>query len=238
VVRPFGRLGENISVREFDQGALQFHHGIQAEELVGSGIDADGDGIANEATVGEVSVLHIFQVTLPHPRQEANVTNTVDVGETRFNDLGCANCHIPQLETESEYLRLGFPEVATDPFANEYFSVNLTRPSPGFDSNGNGGVVVPLYADLKHHDMGPGLAEPSGNSVFTTARLWGVGDTAPYLHDGRAPDIHTAIMYHGGEAAGARANYEALTKSEQYEVLEFLRSLRGPVNPNRGLYGM
>jgi CxxC motif-containing protein (DUF1111 family) len=151
------------------------------------------------------------------------------------NDLGCANCHIPQLETDSEILPLGFPEVATDPFANEYFSVNLTRAVPGFESNGNGGVIVPFYADLRHHDMGPGLAEPSGNSTFTTARLWGVGDTAPYLHDGRAPDLHSAIIAHGGEAQQARDNYAALDEDGQYQVLAFLRTLRGPSEPNTDL---
>ena len=43
VVRPFGRTGCCATVREFDQGALQFHHGIQPAEIVGVGVDADGE---------------------------------------------------------------------------------------------------------------------------------------------------------------------------------------------------
>ncbi|MCX6021817.1 MAG: hypothetical protein NTZ05_08815, partial [Chloroflexi bacterium] len=34
--------------------------------------------------------------------------------------------------------------------------------------------------------------------VFKTKELWGVGDTAPYLHDGGAPTLDAAIRMHGG----------------------------------------
>jgi hypothetical protein len=55
VVRPFGRKGEFASVRDFDLGALEFHFGMQPVERVGEGVDADGDGVENEITTGEVS---------------------------------------------------------------------------------------------------------------------------------------------------------------------------------------
>ena len=68
---------------------------------------------------------------------------------------------------------------------------------------------VELYGDLKRHDMGADLAEQidekgTGASVFLTENLWGVGSTAPYLHDGRATTLAGAILVHGGDAA-ARA---------------------------------
>ena len=153
-----------------------------------------------------------------------------------FANIGCASCHIPQLDTYSTHLQLGFPEIDTEPFANEYFSINLTREFPGFEANGAGGIAVPLYADLKRHDMGEGLAEADGDATFTTARLWGIADTAPYLHDGRAPDLQTAIELHGGEAQAARDAFVQLGGDEQLAVLEFLRTLRTPESPNADLF--
>jgi hypothetical protein len=65
VVRPFCRKGEFIPVHAFDVEALQFHMGMQAQELVGelvgsASADADLDGVTDEVLVGELSVMHIF----------------------------------------------------------------------------------------------------------------------------------------------------------------------------------
>ena len=71
-----------------------------------------------------------------------------------------------------------------------------------FRGNSSGGVTIELFADLKRHDMGEGLKESfnllsnRANREFTTARLWGVADTAPYLHDGRALILEEAILMH------------------------------------------
>lgn len=51
-VRPFGRKGGNHTIRDFDRSAMPFHMGIQPVEVVGEGIDGDGDGITDELTVG------------------------------------------------------------------------------------------------------------------------------------------------------------------------------------------
>ncbi len=71
VVRPFGRKGDNFSMRDFDRGAMQFHFGIQPVEVVDpdevGGVDEDGDGVTDEIGVVEMSVLHVFDVTNPVP---------------------------------------------------------------------------------------------------------------------------------------------------------------------------
>jgi hypothetical protein len=106
-----------------------------------------------------------------------------------------------------------------------------------FEPNGRGGAIVRSYSDLKRHDMGAGLAEsaPDGEpldatvsipgNVFRTRELWGVGSTAPYLHDGRATTIEEAILEHGGEAAAARDDFRALPASAQADLLAFLNNL-------------
>lgn len=94
----------------------------------------------------------------------------------------------------------------------------------------DGNVLVRLYGDLKWHDMGPGLAENideagNGASVWKTRELWGVGNTGPWLHDGRATTLHEAIDWHGGEAQSSRDAYLALQHADQKNLINFLNSL-------------
>jgi CxxC motif-containing protein (DUF1111 family) len=63
---------------------------------------------------------------------------------------------------------------------------------------------------------------------WLTRSLWGLADTAPYLHDGRAPSVHTAILLHGGQAQEARDNYAALSQEDQGALRVFLMSLTRP----------
>jgi CxxC motif-containing protein (DUF1111 family) len=124
--------------------------------------------------------------------------------------------------------------VPEDPGANVFYEVDLSRTPARFDRTREGGLVVPLFADLKRHDMGPELAESFGNELdpfFTTARLWGVADTAPYLHDGRATTVSEAILLHGGEAEAARNAFAGASQSDRDQLLLFLQSLRTPAAP-------
>lgn len=238
-VRPFGRKGEFTSVRAFDIGALQFHMGMQAEEAVGTGNDPDGDGVTDEVLIGELSVMHIFGVTLERPIEVARKNLAVRQGRFLFGNSGCASCHTPFMQTDSKTLKLSFPEVTTDPDANVYYSIDLSSSTPGFRKNNAGGVKVGLFSDLKRHDMGPELAETTGNpgidEEFITPRLWGIADTAPYLHDGRALTLRDAIEAHGGEGQFAADNFGLLSAAGQVQLLTFLNSLRTPKNPAQGI---
>lgn len=238
VVRPFGRKGENFSMRDFDRVAMQFHFGMQPVEVVGEHVDADGDGVVNEVTAVEMSALHVFDVSNPVPVIERLGDEGV-AGFGHFLDSGCADCHRPVLKTRSRHLPLSFPEVPEDPWANVYAEIDLVevgfKPVPGED-----GVFVPLFADLKRHDMGEGLRETFSrgeipNADFTTARLWGVADTAPYLHDGRATTLTQAIEAHGGDAQTARDAFMQLSNEDRAQVIAFLGRLRTPENPNEEL---
>ena len=232
VVRPFGRKGQFTTTREFDVGALRFHFGMEPVEDVGQDFDHDGDGVINEITVGELSALNIWVATRPAPRALA-LNKEAARGFELFKEIGCAYCHIPTLQTNSRKLSFSFPEVAENPTQNVFYEVDLVK-KPGFKPSKQGGIEVPLFADLKRHDMGPALAEnfhladDSVNSRFTTARLWGVADSGPYLHDGRALTITDAILLLGGEAQPSRDNFVALSQADKDAVLAFLYSLRAP----------
>ncbi len=238
VVRPFGRKGEFISTRQFDQGAMRFHMGMEPVEIVGDGVDNDNDGVVNEILIGEMSALHIFGTNLERP-EVRDPNNLTPAGSALFESIGCAECHTPFLDTYRSVLPYSFPEVENDPFINVYYAADLDNGPAEFDGNALGGIRVPLFSDLKIHDMGPGLAESTGApdaAEFITARLWGVADTAPYLHDGRALTLTEAIEAHGGEGAAASANFSALQDPDKVLLLDFLRTLRTPINPSVELF--
>ena len=105
------------------------------------------------------------------------------------------------------------------------------------------GAVVNMFSDLKRHRMGNDLAEQidevgTGADTFITRGLWGIGSTAPYLHDGRATTLTEAILYHTGASETTtfggrtvqtpnftRLNFQNLSTSDQQALLAFLDNL-------------
>ena len=119
-----------------------------------------------------------------------------------------------------------------------------------FKKDSSGRAIVELYGDLKRHAMGPRLAEPvneiAGDDVtpipvsprnrhtpdtFMTESLWGVGSTAPYMHDGRATTLAEAIIEHAAtgdtvsEARFSRAAYLNRSTGEKRDLIAFLQNL-------------
>jgi CxxC motif-containing protein (DUF1111 family) len=141
------------------------------------------------------------------------------------------------MKTQSHTLAYSYPEIETNPGVNIFHSVDLTDELTQFEPSDDGGMLVRMFSDLKRHDMGPELAEDfqladsQRNHEFITAKLWGVADTAPYLHDGRALTLEEAIVLHGGEAEAARDAFLRLNSKEKNELLLFLRTLRNPRGP-------
>lgn len=93
-----------------------------------------------------------------------------------------------------------------------------------------GGVAA--YTDLLLHDIAPQDA-PVANREFgvlpteyRTPPLWGLRDTAPYLHDGSAESPEEAVLNgHHGEAQAARQAFGAADVNDRVALGEFLRSL-------------
>ena len=240
VIKPFGRKGEFATVREFDVGAASFHLGMQATELVGQGVDEDQDGIIDELTKGDLSALSIFNTTMNRPL-ESKRNSHEESGSEIFNNIGCSSCHVPELNTNTRILPYKFIGENQAPFDNAFYTVDLSKSPSDFKKNNQGGITVNLYSDLKHHYMGEALKESFSlatdrqNGEFITARLWGIADTAPYLHDGRALTLESAILLHnnpGSEAAVAGQNFKQLDEEGKLNLIRFLNTLRTPPRPN------
>jgi CxxC motif-containing protein (DUF1111 family) len=106
------------------------------------------------------------------------------------------------------------------------------------------GNVDGIYSDLLLHNMGeqlvgggsygeqplprPDSDEPPLPSEWRTPPLWGVADSGPYMHDGRANTLEEAIALHGGQGARSARHFASLTNSEKADLIGFLKTLRAP----------
>jgi len=249
-VRPFGWKGHSANLRDMVEESLQIHQGLISKRIhlaikdgtldgtpYGNGpwYDIDEDGVSLEIDSGMLTTVvgYLAQLEVPvtRPPKDPGLIDLFAAGRTRFDAIGCASCHVPALELADP----NFDATAGADTERPPFLINVARDGDGPKvepkyANAGTSYLVHLFSDLKRHDMGEALASPSDQGsiparVYLTRPLWGLAETAPYLHDGRAPTLHEAIAYHGGEAAPARDAYLALDERERAGVRVFLTSL-------------
>lgn len=240
VVKPFGWKGEVATLRRFVEEAARIHFGVQAHTLalahkdapdpaaLGNGpwFDPDNDGVQRELEEGSITAgaiyLAMLEVPVVLPPFDPTLRERWARGSVLFDDAGCNSCHTRTLQMSlpvwDEY-----PDTTGGPPVKLELLVDGDAP--------RGSHVVELFSDLKRHDMGDELADtyasPSGlaRSVFLTRPLWGLAETGPFLHDGRALTLDEAIRAHGGEGATSRDLYLALEPAAQRDLTVFLLSL-------------
>ncbi len=232
VVKPFGWKGNVATLRDFVADGFQRHHGVQLAEakLPGRGTpwDRDQDGSPNELLDGMVTAmvtyLSLLEIPVMIPPIDPELRSAHGRGAARFESIGCASCHVPALTLGKAILEIG-KGLQVDLF------VDGEAPRPRTDAFDRDAVPIFLFSDLKRHAMGPGLADrrdhPSGVPAdqFLTRPLWGLADTGPWLHDGRAATLDDAILLHGGEAQDERDAFERLPPGAKAELRVFLTSL-------------
>jgi len=240
ILRPFIQKGVIASLRDFSNISMNHHHGMQSEELAGFNSDLDRDGIVNELTEGDITAITIFQATLDYSNNVFSDNNEIKdaqlKGKEVFNNIGCASCHMPTLPLKS----LMFVEPG--PFNTENsttlaesentFVVNLEDYVSKLDKDENGNYLIPIWSDLKRHDMGAKLdnERPLQKGVPTnywlTKKLWGFYSEPPFLHHGRANLLNDVIEMHLGDAKISSDAYFELDSIEQQYLIEFLKSFK------------
>jgi hypothetical protein len=249
-IRPFGWKGHQATLGDMAEESLHIHQGLlskRAQLAVRDGTldaaaygqgpwyDVDQDGVSLEIDSGMLTTVvgYLAQLETPimRPPRDPTLLDAWAAGRVRFDQLGCARCHVPTLELADPQLDA---RQSTDPeHASFVIDVAKDGDGPKIEPKYAGSVtsyLVHLFSDLKRHDMGDALASASPEGtipprVFLTRPLWGLAETAPYLHDGRAPTVHEAIVLHGGEAAPARDAYLALDDAGRASLRVFLASL-------------
>ncbi|HEV2990051.1 MAG TPA: di-heme oxidoredictase family protein [Candidatus Angelobacter sp.] len=150
-------------------------------------------------TVNFAAFMRLTAAPTPAPS-----TTSINNGRADFIAIGCALCHVQNHKTVPK--------------------ANIT---------GQSNVTYSPWSDFATHNMGTGLFDGvtqgnAGTQHFRSAPLWGVGQRAFFLHDGRTNNLITAIEDHfsnGSEANTAINNFNLLSASQQQDVLNFLRSL-------------
>jgi di-heme oxidoreductase (putative peroxidase) len=269
-VRPFFHHGGTITIREFVVGALNAEMGLQAVDpdlarasagervTTPSGMaldgsvdvieapptadptgDPDGDGVVNEIPTSLVDHLEFYLLNYFKPAAYEQ-TDSTRRGLRFFKNLGCAVCHIPDLQINRDR-RVADVETVYDPvngIMNNLFAIatplfNSLSDGSGFPALKQPGLqpflVRNIFTDFKRHDIGPAFYERNYDGTITrelmTTALWGVGTTAPYGHDGRSINLTEVILRHSGEAQAARDRFAHLASDRRSAVLEFLNSL-------------
>lgn len=223
-------------------------HAAEAVARLGPGdaFDPDADGVQSEVSEAQAVLLASYLSLLPVPQVRPPADPALAFawarGRALLDEVGCSECHRPVLRFTDDALTLrargGFDLSITLPLLSAGQDPRPRRVDFGADPDDTLPVGTPIFAftDLRRHDLGPALAEPVDEAlpdgggavpgaVWLTRPLWGLADTAPYLHDGRATTVHEAILWHGGEAQAARDAYAALPAAEQGALRMFLMSL-------------
>ena len=252
IVRPFGWKGHSATLRDIVKESFRLHLGILAladqqavrdgslpAGTIGDGpwYDADADGFNIEIEDGSISTMvgYLSQLEVPIimvPDDQA-LLDRFARGRAAFDEVKCAGCHVPALRlVESRVVT--YPE-QTEHAASLPVSIDVAREGlrpkiAPVDLPGSA-FLVELFSDLRRHDLGEELAAPHDQGSiparqWLTRPLWGLADTAPYLHDGRAPTIEDAILAHGGEARAARDAFAATSDDDRSALLVFLASLQ------------
>ncbi|MEC8749876.1 MAG: di-heme oxidoredictase family protein [Chloroflexota bacterium] len=240
ILRPFIQKGVIGTLRDFSNISMNHHHGMQSEELAGLNSDLDRDGIVNELTEGDITAVTIFQATLDFPdnifSENEEIKSAQLKGKEIFNNIGCASCHMPTLPLKSLMFVEPGPlntEISTTIVeSKKTLVVNLEDYVSKLDKDEDGNYLIPIWSDLKRHDMGSKLdnERPLQKGVPTnywlTKKLWGFYSEPPFLHHGRANLLNDVIEMHQGDAKISSDAYFELDSSEQQYLIEFLKSFK------------
>jgi hypothetical protein len=248
IIRPFHQAGNVISIRQFTNNAFNHHHGMQAEERFGIGVDADGDGFVNELTRADVTAVSVFQATMAVPgrvipRDQAT-EHAIHNGEAKFDQIGCTSCHMSSLPLISKGWMYTEPNPYNPPGNLRTgdappITIDLNSPDlpqPRLQEH-NGVTMVPAYTDLKLHriydpgspdceslDMNQSVFTP--NCAFLTSKLWGLANQFSFGHHGKYTTMREAVLAHSAEARLSRVAFQNLSAYDRDSIIEFLKSLQ------------
>jgi CxxC motif-containing protein (DUF1111 family) len=214
----FGWKAQTASLREFVLSAAAVELGLEVPGHAQAGdprvppLRAPGLDLSR----AECDALVAFVRSLPPPGS-LNAADPRDerarkAGRSLFKSIGCAECHVEKLgDVEGLYsdllLHVMSPELSD---TASYGAFLAAAPGPPVGARAAGRSV------------------PAREEEWRTPPLWGLRDSAPYLHDGRAGSLDDAIRLHGGEATAAARRYRQLSPRDRAQLQSFLLSLAAP----------
>ncbi len=214
-----GRFGwklEFASLNDFVKAACANELGLsnpgrsQATPLGKPGYQQPG----TDLTDAQCLLMTDFIRGLPAPTREiptdAVGAAQVDRGRTLFTEIGCADCHTEDLGPVKG--------IYSDNLLHD-MGVELES------STGYYGAIIP-QPSVRNDKFA--VSEQPTPGEWRTAPLWGVADSGPYLHDGRAATFEAAIELHGGEAIDVAARFKQASPADHEAIVAFLKTMKAP----------
>jgi hypothetical protein len=246
VIKPFGWKGREATIRRFIEGGFRVHFGMQTEPSVnnhcntpnvntfGNGPncqDPDGDGVTKEISDGQLSATSVYMALQEMPVRIPAATSAaqlrVNQGEALFNQVNCQACHTQNM-TINNPIRIERGDTTGGAGVTLNLATDMHEPRPALV---NGTMTVEIWSDFRRHNMGVEDCDSKnfnqiGACFFMTPPLWGIADTGPFLHDGRAKTLLDSILLHGGGDDVNSVNaFKALPADDQQKIIEFMESL-------------
>jgi mono/diheme cytochrome c family protein len=184
VVRPFQWKGSVPFLRDFNRGAMHNELGMQPVETAGHDVDGDGDGVANEMGIGDMTALAVYLAAQPRPTTRVELADLADRGllppldppmttaeraaigrgSQRFRSasLGCAACHVPRMTLNDPI----FSEPSQNPrYRDAVFPAGQSPIAEGLDP------AFPITFDLTRDQPDNQLRDSSGQVVYRLGSL-------------------------------------------------------------------
>jgi hypothetical protein len=220
----FGWRGQTATLREFILTACAMEVGLQVPNHA-QAIDPLAPSIKQKGldlNEKQCNQLIEFVAGLPAPSRIVPtndlLASAINGGEATFEAVGCAECHRRDMWSArgiySDLLLHDMGPALADPVPA---NLSSARGSMGGYSGGSIEASSVANASLI-----------TATQEWRTSPLWGVRDSAPYLHDGRASTLEEAILWHEGEAMTSIQNYLALSPRQRELIVAFLNCLVAP----------
>jgi CxxC motif-containing protein (DUF1111 family) len=244
----FGWKAQKPSLEDFALTACAVELGLNVpgHEQAGVPLKPDYKAPGLDMNMAECDALVSYLRNLPAPVERKPATAqeaaTVSAGHKLFASVGCAKCHVEKVATAN----------------GVYSDLLLHDMGPELGDSGDYGVFTPDTPEEEQDDAAQTVAGapgalPQGSTVphmpqsganpaapqlaklvgalrqeWRTPPLWGVRDSGPYLHDGRADTLEQAIAFHGGQGAQSALKFFSLKPDERRQLISFLKSLTAP----------
>ena len=169
-------------------------------------------GVTDDTTNEDLDLFADFMRSTKVPPRDTTIAATPDSrrGEALFAQVGCATCHTPTIVTAP---------------AGTLINGGAFRVPAAL-----GNKIIHPFSDFLLHDIGTGdgivqNGGPQTRNKLRTVPLWGLRARGRFMHDAGSQSFAEAIGRHGGQAAGSRASFNALSSADRNRVLLFLSSL-------------
>ena len=245
----FGWKSQKSNLRDFAMTACAVELGLNVPEHPQSGLPSNPTYKPKgfDMNKAECDALVDYLSNLPAPTENKPRSDVegkyVAEGKALFNHVGCAVCHAETMgEVVGIYSDMLLHDMGQDLGDTGDYGVFIPD-SPGGEAEG----VVPDLAELmkprpvmqtttvirtslptKQQKEAESKILGATRTEWRTPALWGVRDSAPYLHDGRANNLQQAVALHGGEGTQSARKFFELSSKEQMKVIAFLKSLTAP----------